>query len=225
MKRVEVGIRGTQEPLHPLVPFLTSDAVGSATMVDWNGVTHDGRSDESTVVLRIHGDTDAVRSAFADEPLVDRFECTVVDEDTCYVHAHSRTARLEGETATALTPPGVVVIPPVRYESNGWLSVTLVGDDPAVQRAVEEVPEEVEVTVRSVDSRGYDASSPLSELSERQRDAVVAATDRGYYDTPRSASVEDVAAALDCAPSTAAEHLRKAESRLVCTLVEQTTRG
>lgn len=225
MKRVEVGIRGTAEPLHPLVPFLTSDAVDSAAMVDWNGVTHDARSDESTVVLRVRGDPERVRQAFGDEQLIDRFECTVVDEDCCYVHAHSRTAPLEGETAMALTPPGVVVIPPVRYEPKGWLALTLVGADPAVQQAVDAVPDEVEVDVRSVDSRGYDANSPLSGLSERQHDAVLAATNLGYYDTPRAASVNDVAAALDCAPSTAAEHLRKAESRLVRTLVERSNRG
>jgi predicted DNA binding protein len=52
-------------------------------------------------------------------------------------------------------------------------------------------------------------------LSDRQREAVRAALDIGYYDQPRGATHEDVAAALDCAPSTASEHLRKAEAELV----------
>ncbi|MXR22550.1 helix-turn-helix domain-containing protein [Halobacterium bonnevillei] len=40
------------------------------------------------------------------------------------------------------------------------------------------------------------------------------AVDAGYYDVPRTASQDDVAAQLDCAPSTVAEHLRKAEAAL-----------
>jgi predicted DNA binding protein len=58
-----------------------------------------------------------------------------------------------------------------------------------------------------------------SLLSERQREAIAVAVDRGYYEIPRQMSHEDVAAAVDCAPSTAAEHLRKAESKLLQSVV------
>ncbi|MFC7174018.1 helix-turn-helix domain-containing protein [Haloplanus litoreus] len=37
----------------------------------------------------------------------------------------------------------------------------------------------------------------------------------GYYDSPREGSVADVAATLDVAPGTAAEHLRKAEATVM----------
>lgn len=215
MKRVEVALRGVDEPLHPLVPFLTGEDVERAAMVDWNGVTRSDVNDESTVVIRAYADPETVRDAFASEPLIDSFDLSVVGENCCYVHAHSETAPLEGATAKALTPPGVVAVPPVRYEDNEWLALTLVGDDAAVQRAVDRVPDGVLVDVRSVDSRGYDASDPFEALSARQREAVLAAVDAGYYDVPRESSVEVVARELNCAPSTAAEHLRKAESRLV----------
>jgi predicted DNA binding protein len=223
MKRVEVALRGVEEPLHPLVPFLASDAVERAAMVDWNGVTRSDASDESTVVIRAYADPEVVRDAFATEPLIDVFDLSVVGERCCYVHAHSQTAELEGTTAKALTPPGVVVVPPVRYEDDGWLSLTLVGGDAAVQRAVDQVPESVRVDVRSVDSRGYDASDPFEALTARQREAVLAALDVGYYETPRTSDVDAVAHELDCAPSTAAEHLRKAESRLLRQFARDTT--
>lgn len=225
MKRVEIGLRGVDDPLHPLVPFLTGDDVERAAMVDWNGVTRSDVSDESTVVIRAYADPDVVRDAFASEPLIDTFDLSVVGERCCYVHAHSQTAELEGTTAKALTPPGVVVVPPIRYEDDGWLSLTLVGDDAAVQRAVDRVPESVRVDVRTVDSRGYDASDPFEALSARQREAVLAALDVGYYETPRTSDVDAVAHELDCAPSTAAEHLRKAESRLIGELARDAASG
>lgn len=224
MKRVEVGLRGVDEPLHPLVPFLTGDAVERAAMVEWNGVTSSDASDESTVVIRAYADPCSVREAFASEPLINSFDLSVVGDSCCYVHVHSETARLEGATAKALTPPGVVAVPPVRYEDDGWLALTLVGDDAAVQRAVDRVPENVRVDVRSVGSRGYDASDPFEALSARQREAVLAAADAGYYDIPRESDVEAVARTLDCAPSTAAEHLRKAESRLLKELTRDASR-
>jgi len=52
-------------------------------------------------------------------------------------------------------------------------------------------------------------------LTDRQQEAVHAALEHGYYEVPREGTVEDVAATLDCAPSTASNHLRKAEARLV----------
>ncbi|NEU57192.1 helix-turn-helix domain-containing protein [Halorussus sp. MSC15.2] len=51
--------------------------------------------------------------------------------------------------------------------------------------------------------------------TERQQEAVETAVAVGYYDVPRTATHEDVAAELACAPSTASEHLRKAESKVL----------
>lgn len=47
---------------------------------------------------------------------------------------------------------------------------------------------------------------------------IQAALSLGYYEVPRTASHEDVAEELDCAPSTAAEHLRKAEATVIETV-------
>jgi len=57
-------------------------------------------------------------------------------------------------------------------------------------------------------------------LSDRQREATDAALDLGYYEIPREADHRDVASALDCAPSTTAEHLRKAEAKLVESILD-----
>jgi len=52
-------------------------------------------------------------------------------------------------------------------------------------------------------------------LPEKQRDAFLLATRKGYYAMPKKASVEELAEALGVSPSTAAEHLRKAEATLL----------
>lgn len=52
-------------------------------------------------------------------------------------------------------------------------------------------------------------------LSERQQEVVETALDAGYYDWPREAKAEEVAANLDITHPTFLEHLRKAEKKLI----------
>lgn len=52
-------------------------------------------------------------------------------------------------------------------------------------------------------------------VTDRQRVALDAAYHAGYFDWPRGASAEDVAASLDIAPATFHQHLRKAERKVL----------
>jgi len=52
-------------------------------------------------------------------------------------------------------------------------------------------------------------------LTERQRELVQTAIEMGYYDTPREASMTDLADELDIAKSTCSETLHRAEEKLV----------
>lgn len=108
----------------------------------------------------------------------------------------------------------LVVVPPVVYR-DGEVHARLVGTTETVSGLVEAMPDVVDVEVEAVVERGLDREHGPAGLSERQRQAVLAALELGYYDQPRAATHEDVATALDCAPSTASEHLRKAEAKLV----------
>jgi predicted DNA binding protein len=63
--------------------------------------------------------------------------------------------------------------------------------------------------------RGSDVVSGDRGLTDRQAAALSAAVEMGYFDTPRKASVEDVAGKLGVSPSTAVEHLRKAEKKVL----------
>lgn len=64
---------------------------------------------------------------------------------------------------------------------------------------------------------GY--SRVLDELTERQREVLTVAFERDYYDIPRSVSGRDIAAEMGIEPSTVAEHLQRAEAKLVTQLL------
>jgi predicted DNA binding protein len=58
-------------------------------------------------------------------------------------------------------------------------------------------------------------------VSERQREALAAAWDAGYYAVPREGDIEAVAAELDCATSTASDLLRRAERQIVAASLDE----
>lgn len=60
-----------------------------------------------------------------------------------------------------------------------------------------------------------------THLTERQYEVVETAFEMGYYDWPRRCTGEDVAAALDIASATFAEHVRCAERKLLAVLFER----
>lgn len=63
--------------------------------------------------------------------------------------------------------------------------------------------------------RIYRDVEAASVLTETQRDLLVEAIERGYYDTPRGITLNDLAAALDMAPSTVSETLHRAEGAVI----------
>ncbi|ELZ09377.1 bacterio-opsin activator HTH domain-containing protein [Halovivax asiaticus JCM 14624] len=53
------------------------------------------------------------------------------------------------------------------------------------------------------------------ELTEAQREALVLAYERGYFDTPREASLEEIAVELDITQQSLSSRLRRGHRRLV----------
>ncbi|MFQ5985829.1 MAG: helix-turn-helix domain-containing protein [Thermoplasmata archaeon] len=62
-------------------------------------------------------------------------------------------------------------------------------------------------------------NSLFSDLTGKQIDAVVKAHRHGYYVSPRQTKTENIAAGLGVSRSTFEEHLRKAENRIIASLV------
>lgn len=63
--------------------------------------------------------------------------------------------------------------------------------------------------------------SPLSQLTEKQRQVLMSAYKMGYYAVPRNVTTEEIAKKLNLVDSTVVEHLRKAEQKLISQILEQ----
>ncbi|MFC7139171.1 helix-turn-helix domain-containing protein [Halosimplex aquaticum] len=209
--RVRVTAHGREGEIHPVYGIVTNAPfVERALALQWNNAGED-----LGILHYVRGDADAFEAAIADVPEVLGYDIERVDDDAFYAYISDDTTASVRELFGSLTTGTVVIVPPIVYHEDGSVTISLFGPDDELQAAVEAIPDPVDVTVEQVG--GLDSAAPAVEarLTERQRAAVDAAIDLGYYDVPREAGHEAVADALDCAPSTAAEHLRKAESKLL----------
>jgi len=74
---------------------------------------------------------------------------------------------------------------------------------------------------RETDPTDGEALPDGTEMTDRQREALEAAFQAGYFDWPRESTGEEVAESLDISSATLHSHLRKAESRLLESFFER----
>ncbi len=64
-------------------------------------------------------------------------------------------------------------------------------------------------------------NSLVGNLTEKQVDAIVAAYNSGYYQTPRRVNVQTIANRVNVPRTTLQEHLNKAENKLISSIIPQ----
>jgi predicted DNA binding protein len=219
VKHVRVTVRPDPDRAPPFVTFLlASPDVTEARAVDWN------RADAATTTHldAIDGDAAEFAARARETPGVDSVTLAATDAPTSYALLDVRDTDVPmfGTVEEALARVGLVVRRPLVYHDERTHG-HVVGDPAALQAVLDEVPSAVDVRIDEIGPVSSVRATPLSTLSERQRAALEAAAELGYYDHPR-ATHADVAETLDCAPPTASEHLQKAEAKLVHAVLDRT---
>ena len=218
MKYVRLSLSLPPDARHPMHQFVVDrDGYEASYLLRGNEI-----GDEvHTLLFYVDGfPPNPYRAALDATDNVVEYAISTCPDETFYLYVQDRPSETGRSIVEALTTAGLVVVSPVAYRADGTMELTLVGPGGTVQRALEAVPDGVGVDVREVgeyESHRFEASSALTD---RQFEAVAAAVDCGYYDEPREGSTAAVAEALDCSPGTAAEHLRKAEKRVMGELVD-----
>lgn len=212
MKRVRITIHPPAEYRPPLYEFLVGDAecVDRVQIVNWNV-----SSPPVGFLLRIAGDRRRFADALADRDDLSDYEILPITDGEWYCFVAAEGATAGRALFENFTRGSLMTVPPIECHEGGSSTFAIIGTGADIEAAVDGVPDGVGVDVEAVGGRKVASDSVVGRLSVRQREAVGTATELGYYDVPREASHEDVAERLDCAPSTAAEHLRKAEATLV----------
>lgn len=209
--RLSMSANGREAEVHPMY-----DLMANAPFVDGAKTTHWNYSgDELGIMHYVEGDVGPFRDALDAMAAVHDYGLTTVDDGSFYAYLVCGTTERVRQLFGSLTRGSLVVHHPIRWTADGRSSVPVVGTAEEIQTAIDGIPEPVEVEVREIGGLANAAEAVEGLLSDRQREAVERALSMGYYEIPREATLEDVAAALDCGRSTAAEHLRKSEATLL----------
>ena len=217
VKYLRVELRYPPDLIHPMHRLVDeSDAVDRDVLL--HGTVLGEAAD--TFLFYVEGDIDVYTETLRSIDRIREFEVTRIDETGYYVLLTQRRDAVDDVTFDPLQRTGIVVVPPIDFRPNGVARLTVIGTGEPLRDALTELPERIETTVLRIGE--YDWRQELFDpgLTDRQFDALVAAVEGGYYESPRETTVEAVAERIDAAPSTASEHLRKAESAVMSTFLE-----
>jgi len=155
--------------------------------------------------------------------LLETVETTVTqlvadDDGGTYAFTRQSEYRLGEPVIDLVERARVAFRPPVTFAATGTVRFDAVGESDDLGAFYEGLAALLDARIDRV--RTFRRWPAPARLTDRQRAALAAAVDVGYYAVPRTGDLDDVAAELDCAHSTAGELVRKAEAALVTGFVD-----
>jgi predicted DNA binding protein len=115
------------------------------------------------------------------------------------------------------------LFPPIGI-SDGKIRISFLGNEAQVRTFLEKVDAaQIHYKVVMLTDADFSPFSPLNQLTEKQREVLLAAYKHGYYDIPRRINTKQLSKKVGIGDSTLAEHLRKAERHLLVSLLSQNT--
>lgn len=175
----------------------------------------DSESERVRFLSLIVGDPEKIRAAATDLAVVHRFELMPIDDDTFYAYAVMDTRAADETLLDVLDESSLVIVPPLVYTGRERIHVTVLGESDALSGLLARFPDDIGIEVQRVSDHQRRAETLAGRLTMRQFEAMETARELGYYDVPRSGSLAEVAAALECSESAASTLLRTVESKLV----------
>jgi predicted DNA binding protein len=146
------------------------------------------------------------------------------DTDDLYAVVRSSLCSLDDSLIARFEKHNCLYMPPTVYRQ-GWEHYTVTAfEDRNVRTLLGDLDTDREIEVVStnpVESRRVPHSDLITVdtlfggLTHRQLAALRIALDNGYFDQPRGASVEELAAETTVSRSTFEEHLRKAQNKVM----------
>lgn len=172
---------------------------------------------DGVVIYRGTGDHEALTERLEENPKVVESEIFNVDDEEFNLYVRFKPGSPATDLLEIADENGLILDTPFEFK-NGGVKMTVVGKNERVQESLPEfmrLTEDAETVLNQVGKYVPEKSDLERALTDRQREVVQAAVEVGYYDNPRQATHEDVAELLDCTASTAGEHLRKAEAKIM----------
>ncbi|UTF55638.1 helix-turn-helix domain-containing protein [Natronosalvus rutilus] len=195
--------------------LVDQDSIQRAYLRHWNF----SNPEYITTLLQIAGNVEEGRdeylAALNTAESVQEYDVTPIHDRSFYVYIRESAQGFASRLRALLTDTDLLIVPPIEYGTHGEMLFEVAGEQDALQSLVANLPDHLSVSVNRLSE--YDAyrESQVTALTDRQEEVLDVAREHGYYEIPRQTSVREIADELGCSKSTAANHLRKTEARLV----------
>lgn len=122
-----------------------------------------------------------------------------------------------------IKPPKMLMTRPPDFLDVDRMKVEMIGKEDEIKKLVHYANKGGDNSFKilgltSIDTKG---ESLLSKLTSRQRQILLTGYALGYYDVPRKISSDDLSRHLNADKSTVVEHLRKAERKLIGSIIAE----
>lgn len=214
MRSLTLSLDLNDDIVHPMHAFIAADErYGPTQLLQWNP-TDNGTN---LMLFQITGPVEPYSRALDEIQRITSYEVISppTDSDSFWLIVEDTLSGAAEGLISAYANEPVILAPPVSFHNDHSVKMRLVGSNSALSRLVNQLPDELDAEVERLTSGGPAMNRTAERLTDRQRQVLTEALDIGYYDEPRSATLEDVAEAVNLAVGTAAEHIRKAEATLV----------
>lgn len=171
--------------------------------------------DDGTIVglYELHGDADRIRSGVRYLPRVLSYDVT--GTDPVFLYLHEEATEPVSTLFTLLRSSKVVLDRPFEHRTDGTFQLTIVGEDDALSQTFDSLADIVTVDLVETGEYHPELSDLDMLLTDRQRQILRLAVQRGYYEVPRKVTHQKLADESDLSQSTVAERLQKIEANVL----------
>ncbi|WP_423747277.1 helix-turn-helix domain-containing protein (plasmid) [Haladaptatus sp. SPP-AMP-3] len=163
------------------------------------------------------GDIEGLRQILSESPEVFEFSVSG-DEDGFFSYTRYAADDLTRMLMEDRRESSYLIDMPIEHTIDGGLRVTYIGTEAAFTDVLSEQPEGVRIEVERTGTYTPGPRHIVSRLTERQREVLRAAITLGYYQEPRKATHDEIAAVAGLSETTVGEHLRKVEATVFSSL-------
>lgn len=219
VKYVEARFRLPDWMLHPMLAFIREEpVVRYEEMLSWRVQMDAG---VQYALFYVEADLDRYREAVGEVETVIDCRLEPIDERSAHLWVCEEIRSADERFFAVFEGRDLIVVPPVRFDEDAGMELSIVGDGAEIQRLLEDVPPDVEVRIDEIGTYDRRGGTLIGGLSDRQLEAIATAVDLGYYEVPREVSLAAVADRLGCAESTASVLLRRAERTVFERLIDR----